>query len=352
MSDSDLQGLRDTLDGYSRQVSAISDEDFSAVAAVDGILKLVQDFVSDHSGHTAGSIPRRNSEPKRDTPGVETFFWSLWEFLFRDIGMWEAGEVRNMRKDRAVAFIKEIHSRPKGEVVWTVWGDDVDFASLPLLGPSIREANNGPFYYTGPSDAEMVRPEVQNALATATEIESTDEVVLLAAKRRKEWLGLQGLIARLLGEVGLDEFTVYGIWAARDGLEDWPEDPPAIITEPPTGELPFGEDTAAYRALMVEGAAMWLRHAAPELYACTEIWGPNGNPNWKPNQGAPGRGGERWDGVDGMDQEKKRWGLWKDVLGKVIAWYDKEASEGRGKGWRVREVSVQALEAMKAAERR
>lgn len=196
----------------------------------------------------------------------------------------------------------------------------------------------------------MSRPEVQNVLAGAGAGSSSDEAVLLALKRRNEWLGLQAFIAKMLGEVGLDSYAMHGVWAARDGLEDWPENPPTIITEAVTEQPPPGEDTAAYRALMVEGAAMWLRFAAPQLYACTEIWGPNGNPDWKRNQGAPGRGGARWDGVDGMDKEKKRWGLWKDVLGEVIAWYDKEASAGRGSGWTVKEASVKALEAMNAAE--
>jgi hypothetical protein len=223
---------------------------------------------------------------------------------------------------------------------------------MPYLGSSSSNYRSiGPFYYTGPDDSEMSRPEVQNALAGAGVGDSTEACVLLALQRRKEWLALQALIARLISDVGLESFMVHGIWAARDGLEDWPAEPPTIITEATDGEPPNGEDTAAYRALMVEGAALWLYFAAPQLYACAEIWGPNGNPDWKPNQGAPGRGGARWKGVDGMDQEKKRWGLWKDVLVEVIAWYDKEASAGRGAGWKVKDTATRALEAMHAAER-
>jgi hypothetical protein len=196
----------------------------------------------------------------------------------------------------------------------------------------------------------MARPEVQDALAGAGTGGNTDASVTAVLKRRKEWLGLQALIAKLLSEMGLKEYTVHGIWAARDGLENWPTTPPAIITEQNLEDPPASDETAAYCALLVEGATTWLRIAAPELYACTEIWGPNGNPEWKRNAGAPGRGGMRWKGVDGMDPEKKRWGLWKDVLHEVIAWYDKEADKGRGKNWKVKYGAVKALEAMALAE--
>lgn len=208
----------------------------------------------------------------------------------------------------------------------------------------------GPFYYTGPDDSETSRPDVQNALAGAGSGDSTKECVLLALRRRREWLALQAFIARLVSDVGDNSYLRHGIWAARDGLEDWPLEPPVITSEPATEDPLDREDTAAYRALMVEGAAIWLCLAAPQLYSCAEIWGPNGNPDWKANQGAPGRGGARWKGVDGMDPEKQRWKLWKEVLLEVVTWYDKEASEGRVKGWRVKEVAVKALKAMDAAE--
>lgn len=198
----------------------------------------------------------------------------------------------------------------------------------------------------------MARPEVQNALAGAPIGGSEqDESINLVLMRRKEWLALQGFMARLWSEAGLGSSAPSSVWAARDALEDWPTEPPAIISEPLTGEAPRGEETAAYRALLVEGAALWLHFAAPQMYACTEIWGPNGNPEWKRNQGAPGQGGARWDGVDGMDKEKKRWGLWKNVLKDISAWYDKEASAGRGEGWKVKDAVAGALEAMEAAER-
>ncbi|KAH7342081.1 hypothetical protein B0J17DRAFT_649383 [Rhizoctonia solani] len=349
MEDQAMQDIIDTIDKASTELDSRST--FDAQEALSGTLKMLEDYVKEHANDTNADCDRG---AKRDTPGIETFFWHLWGRVFSDIGRRELDydQGTNVDVKRGIAFIKAAQSVPEGRYVWTIWGEDVDLRSLPLLAPAIRDTNNGPFYYTGPSDAEITRPEVQNTLAGAGTSGYTDESVTISLGRRKEWLGLQAFIAKLLNEAELEEYALHGIWAARDGLEDWPTEPPTIITEQPSGELPSGEDTAGYRALMVEGAATWLRLAAPQLYACTEIWGPNGNPEWKRNAGAPGRGGVRWKGVDGMDPDKKRWALWKDVLHEVIAWYDKEASAGRGTEWKVKQSALKALDAMAAAEGR
>lgn len=326
--------------------------EFDAMATVDRILQLGKDYMADHASEPQDATAvRRDSAPKRDTPGAETFSWAVWESLLKTLGKWDSEQEYKLNLDRAIAYIKAVQSKPEDEFPCTIWGEDTNLRSLPLLGASLREANNGPFCYTGPDDDAMARPDVQNALAGAPISESeADESINLALTRRKEWLALQGFMARLWSEAGLEDFAPSSVWAARDALEDWPAEPPSIISGPLTGEAPRGEETAAYRALMVEGAALWLCFAGPKIYACTEIWGPNGNPEWKRNQGAPGRGGARWDGVDGMDKEKKRWGLWKDVLKVISVWYDKEASAGRGEGWKVKGAVAGALEAMEAAE--
>ncbi|KAJ1307214.1 hypothetical protein OPQ81_001329 [Rhizoctonia solani] len=341
-----MQDIIDAFDALSTKLK--SNPTFDGRGTLDAILKMLDNYAKEH---TTGS-EQNDTGMKRDSPGVETFFWHLWSRTLNDLGRCEAdhNQETNEDVDRCIAFFRAVQEIPKGKYVWTIWGQDTDIRSLPLLGPVVRDSNNGLFYYTGPSDEEMTRPEVQNTLAGAGTSGHSDESVTICLQRRKQWLGLQALIAKLLSNMGFEEYALHGIWAARDGLEDWPADPPTIITEQPSGEVPSGEDTAGYRALMVEGAATWLRIAAPQLYKCTEIWGPNGNPEWKSNAGAPGRGGTRWKGVDGMDPEKKRWALWKDVLREVIAWYDKEASEGRGKDWKIKESALKALDAMAAAE--
>ncbi|GAB1521648.1 hypothetical protein RhiTH_004745 [Rhizoctonia solani] len=342
-----MEDLQKDFDALSTEV--LISGTFDAQQTLKDLLKMLEDYANQHANDSSAS---HDPETKRDTPGVETFFWHLWDRALHDIGRCETDYEQETNRDvrQAIALLKAMRELPKGKYVWTLWGEDVDVNSLPLLGPGIRNANNGPFYYNMPSDAEMARPEVQNTLAGAGAGGQTDESISIVLKRRREWLGLQALIAKLLSEMDLKEYALHGIWAARDGLENWPAVPPAIITEQHAEEPPAGEDTAAYRALLVEGATTWLRFAAHQLYACTEIWGPNGNPEWKSNAGAPGHGGDRWKGVDGMDPEKKRWGLWKEVLHEVVAWYDKEVSEGRGKDWKVKYGALKALEAMAIAE--
>jgi len=325
----------------------------SPEATAERIVNIAQDYVNEHKNDPIDSAAvRRNSGPKRDTPGAETFSWSLWECLLSAIGKWDSEAQFDEHLDRAIGFAKSLQARPDDELKWVIWGEDTSIKALPLVGPSMREANNGPFCYTGPDDDALSRADIQDALAGAPS-STHDENINLATKRRKEWLALQACIARLLADCGLN-FAMHGLWAIREGLEDWPITPPSIADEssPSTGEQPSGEDSPAYRALMIEGAALWLRFAGAQLYACTEIWGPNGNPEWKSNQGAPGRGGARWNGVDGLDGEKKRWGLWKDVLNEIGAWYDKEAAANRGTGWGVKDAVITALKAMDAVERK
>ncbi|KAF8689134.1 peptidase C19 family, partial [Rhizoctonia solani] len=347
-------GLDHAMEDLQKDFDALSTEvlisgTFDAQQTLKDLLKMLEDYANQHANDSSAS---HDPETKRDTPGVETFFWHLWDRALHDIGRCETDHEQETNRDvrQVVALLKAMQELPKGKHVWTLWGEDVDVNSLPLLGPGIRNANNGPFYYNMPSDAEMARPEVQNTLAGAGAGDQTDKSISIVLKRRREWLGLQALIAKLLSEMDLKEYALHGIWAARDGLENWPAVPPAIITEQHAEEPPAGEDTAAYRALLVEGATTWLRFAAHQLYTCTEIWGPNGNPEWKSNAGTPGHGGDRWKGVDGMDPGKKRWGLWKEVLHEVVAWYDKEVSEGRGKDWKVKYGALKALEAMVIAE--
>ncbi|QRW17648.1 ubiquitin carboxyl-terminal hydrolase [Rhizoctonia solani] len=304
-------GLDHAMEDLQKDFDALSTEvlisgTFDAQQTLKDLLKMLEDYANQHANDSSAS---HDPETKRDTPGETN---------------------RDVRQ--AIALLKAMRELPKGKYVWTLWGEDVDVNSLPLLGPGIRNANNGPFYYNMPSDAEMARPEVQNTLAGAGAGGQTDESISIVLKRRREWLGLQALIAKLLSEMDLKEYALHGIWAARDGLENWPAVPPAIITEQHAEEPPAGEDTAAYRALLVEGATTWLRFAAHQLYACTEIWGPNGNPEWKSNAGAPGHGGDRWKGVDGMDPGRN------------------EVSEGRGKDWKVKYGALKALEAMVIAE--
>ncbi|QRV74761.1 hypothetical protein RhiJN_02776 [Ceratobasidium sp. AG-Ba] len=322
--------------------------------AAEQIVAIAKAYVDEHSNDPVDpNAVRRNSGPKRDTPGAETFFWSLWECLVEAISEWNSEATFRHNLGQAIALVKALQAQPD-EPKWTIWGEDTSIKALPLVGPSLREANNGPLAYLGPDDDALARPEVQNALAGAPPATLVkDENIDLAVLRRKNWLAFQGFMAKLWAEAGLESFAVCSIWAVRDGLEDWPAAPPPIFDQTESEEeRPVGEETPAYRVLLAEGAAMWFVFAAPQMYACTEIWGPNGNPDWPSNKGAPGRGGERWQGVDGMDKEKQRWALWREVLKDVVAWHDREEVAGRGVGWRVKYIVAAALEEMYKAQQK
>ena len=82
-------------------------------------------------------------------------------------------------------------------------------------------------------------------------------------------------------------------------------------TQGPTANV----ETGVPQEVEIEVAAIWVKVAGAKMYACTEILGPKGNPNWEANQGAPGKSGGTWDGVDGYHPD--RWAHWKQIFSEV-----------------------------------
>jgi hypothetical protein len=112
---------------------------------------------------------------------------------------------------------------------------------------------------------------------------------------RERWINLNAFIAHLWAD-GVADFSIYGLWALREGLE--------------------GEDRNGMEdSLRVEVVASWLAIAAEPMFLSRRICGPRGNPDWPNNAGAPGRGGPLWEGVDGYAPE--RWAFWKKRLAEV-----------------------------------
>lgn len=177
------------------------------------------------------------------------------------------------------------------------------------------------------------------------DVESLSDSTSLLATERYKWLALQEFISRLWRDCQCDDYALTGIWALRDALEDWPTTPPPFDTIPSSYE-----ESPAYRAFLVEAAAIWICNTAPLMYANSQAWGKNGRPDWPDNAGTPGRGGKRWEGFDGYDAEHRRWELWKQVLQEVIQWCDTQSAIGHMKGWRVKEEANNALKAMAAAD--
>ena len=132
-----------------------------------------------------------------------------------------------------------------------------------------------------------------------------DPLLTAAHIARTRWLALHRFLALLWTSADVDE-SLHALWAARDGLEFLP-----------TSSGRPGSDALGPRALRVEIACVWLARAGKHMYAAKGIWGPRGDDGWDAKKGAPGKGGELWDGVDGYD--KGRWEVWKKSLEEVVS---------------------------------
>ncbi|CAE6473699.1 unnamed protein product [Rhizoctonia solani] len=287
------------------------------------------------------------------TPGVPGFFAELWTGLIHHVHHAPVEEqAHHDYITRLVDFVSQVKakSQPEGKD-WLIRGEICRWDNLPLLGMYIRDVYND-IDTTGFEPSTLLSQEAQAAVAGAIQLEpqqltseDTESDTIRLAKSRHQWLSLQVFISRLWRDCGCNEYDKYAIWALRPALEDWPESPPACDAKCETFE-----ESPAYLAFQVEAASIWICNTAPLMYRCTGIMGPNGDPDWPQGYGAPGRGGRRWNGVDGYDREHKRWQLWKDVLGEVIQWCDR-AGKDQMKGWKVKDAAIRALEALKAAER-
>ncbi|CAE6450163.1 unnamed protein product [Rhizoctonia solani] len=287
------------------------------------------------------------------TPGVPGFFSNLWGIVIERVHNAPVEEeAHNDHITRLVGLVDRTknNSQPEGSE-WLIGDEKCGWKDLPLLGQTIRDVYNEPIDTMTFESSALLSSEGQTAVAGAVRLEpqhlsgedSQLNTIRLAVARHR-WLSLQSFISRLWRDCKCDSYALYAVWALRSGLEDWPESPPAFGTRYSTFE-----ESPAYLVLQVEAATIWINNAASLMYQCTKIWGPNGNPDWPKRAGAPGKGGRRWSGVDGYDREHKRWKLWKDGLGEVIQWCDREG-QGQVEGWRVKDAAIRALDSMKAAE--
>ncbi|CAE7113252.1 unnamed protein product [Rhizoctonia solani] len=327
--------------------------------AAERIYKLGTDFINARTQCASSSAEDDEDVQiygKATTPGVPTFFCDLWSGLIDRIHQAPVEEqAHEEHMTRLVDFVGQLQAKPHEGEEWLIRGVKCRWDDLPLLGANIRDCYREPFETTGPEafdPSTLLSQEAQNAMAGAVQLEpqhlaneGTQSETIRLVKSRHQWLSYQTFISRLWRDCGRNEYDKYAIWALRPALEDWPEFPPACDAKCTTYE-----ESAAYLALQVEVASIWICNTASLMYQCAEIYGPKGNPNWPKEAGTPGRGGRRWDGVDGYDREHKRWQVWKDVLGEVIKWCDGVAKD-QMQGWKVRDAAVRALEAMKTAER-
>lgn len=147
--------------------------------------------------------------------------------------------------------------------------------------------------------------EAWRLLGTNAVPDPSDTKAVAYAQARKRWINMNRFFMRAWADDVLD-FSLYGIWALRDGLESLDLNAPDSVD--PT--------TIGPRALRIETAAACVEEAPEALYKCREIMGPNGRDDWTQSN-APGSGGTRWTGVDGFHPD--RWALWKTVFGEIAA---------------------------------
>lgn len=148
-------------------------------------------------------------------------------------------------------------------------------------------------------------PEALAFLAGDRAAEPEDPTSALYVEARKSWLNR----CRFLMQVWVSDvydFELYGLWMMREGLEDFDLDRLGGKTD--HSNIPV--------ALAIEEASVCIQVAAEKMYRSKLIAGPKGSAGWDPRQGAPGRGGKRWQGVDGYHPD--RWKLWKTIFKEIV----------------------------------
>ena len=186
-------------------------------------------------------------------------------------------------------------------------------SSDPLPAPKVEI--NGKVIRTTPEDASLFASDATDA---------ADERTLAFTAARQRFLRLHLFLAHVWA-AGLWPCADLALWTMRDTLEYEPN-------HPTYKRVP--------RALKVEAATQWAVHAGRAMYECKEIMGPKGNADWPANAGAPGRGGDKWEGVDGYDAA--RWILWREEFGRIAG------EEGEREN--VRRAAKEAVEAMRKVE--
>ncbi|PIL30567.1 hypothetical protein GSI_07267 [Ganoderma sinense ZZ0214-1] len=309
-------------------IAAIEDRSLSPQQAADEVAKQCGQFIGPAPSH--GS-PTEGDEEGCEDSRVDQFFWSFWNEVLRlaqeDVSM----------HDRIAHIMAALKARgSEGCEGWKLWGEETDWSRLPVFSLASREEMNGPQPFIKERGfLDITAPKAQALLAG--DVPTDDEPDTRELVRcRKVWLNTNAFLARLWA-LNVWDGAFLGIASMRMHLE------PLTLssTSGPTGTVGRWRDGCADPdELQIEVAALWLRIAGAKMYACREIMGPKGNPDWEANRGCPGGSGGTWDGVDGYHPD--RWRHWKGIL--------QEVAKG---SWRrnVIEAAQAAIEAMEKYER-
>ncbi|KAI4527611.1 MFS general substrate transporter [Schizophyllum commune Loenen D] len=257
------------------------------------------------------SSPKRHSISHGDTPGLEAFLWFFWSQLLQAVEHSDSDAFHTRVLD-VMASLKA-HESPKD----------------CLFAPNVRECLNGPTVFVAGKHLPTAEwtPEERELLTAAEAPQTADERAQAFVTTGRRYVSLHKFLARAWA-TDLYNGTTHALWAMRDAFEYEPG-------SEHYHKLP--------RALAVEAAAPWAAHDAKRMFKCREILGPKGRKDWEESLGAPGRGGEKWNGVDGYDVA--RWKLWKEGFEEFLR------EERSQKLQHVRRAVEAALIAMDNAER-
>ncbi|KAF8513650.1 hypothetical protein BU17DRAFT_95189 [Hysterangium stoloniferum] len=181
---------------------------------------------------------------RRDTAGVDSFFWALWDGVYKLAEEGDEGV-----QERLVTFLKDAKASEAGEQ-WVVRDVKVGWNTLPLLGDVAKDIWNGPNIPPTVSDTSQI---VQDILAGDAPKPSSAPDLFAVVKARQGCLNLQRFAARLWHEVHVDFPRVLALDIVHLGLE--------------------------VGALEVEAAATWMTIAADDMLRLVNN-DPEGTSRW------------------------------------------------------------------------
>ncbi|KIJ46649.1 hypothetical protein M422DRAFT_778362 [Sphaerobolus stellatus SS14] len=150
-----------------------------------------------HSQNVVANASKDDKTRLQDTPGVETFFWNLWERIFT------LTEEDVSTHSRSIAFINAVKASRAGDTEkrWAAHSTPAGWCHLPLLFAVAQDGWDD--LHLPLSERERSSSPVQFVLEGGKP-ERNNRVVTVAAQARTQYLNSQRIIARLLVDAWID----------------------------------------------------------------------------------------------------------------------------------------------------
>ncbi|KIJ41391.1 hypothetical protein M422DRAFT_255582 [Sphaerobolus stellatus SS14] len=150
-----------------------------------------------HSQNVVANASKDDKTRLQDTPGVESFFWNLWERIFT------LAEEDVSTHSRSIAFINAVKTSRVGDTEkrWAARSTPAGWCHLPLLFAVAQDGWDD--LHLPLSERERSSSPVQFVLEGGKP-ERNNRVVTVAAQARTQYLNSQRFIARLLVDAEID----------------------------------------------------------------------------------------------------------------------------------------------------